>query len=209
MIVFRHLNDDDLKHVVDLELSKVRERLEERGLKLELTDEAKEFLIKKGSNPDFGARPLRRAIENFIEDPLAEELLKGEFEGKDTITVEVKKVGDKKQLVFDGSVSESAEPAVGAMPAARKARLAGINPGGNERCELACISKAAACCDKRRPFYLNISVGSAAMIVEGVPPKWLEATSTALCDLLALPANWDSYALRRSTFRASSLQSIS
>ena len=86
VIVFRHLTIDDLKQVVDLELGKVRERLGERGLKLKLTDEAKKFLIKKGSNTDFGARPLRRAIENFVEDPLSEELLKGEFQGKDTIT---------------------------------------------------------------------------------------------------------------------------
>jgi ATP-dependent Clp protease ATP-binding subunit ClpC len=114
VIVFRHLNLEDLKEVVDLELSKVRNRLEDRGLKLVLTDEAKKFLIKKGSNTDFGARPLRRAIENFVEDPLSEELLKGEFQGKDTIMVEVKKVGDIKQLVFEGVVGEGTEPAVGA-----------------------------------------------------------------------------------------------
>jgi ATP-dependent Clp protease ATP-binding subunit ClpC len=77
-----------------------------------LTDEAKKFLIKKGSNTDFGARPLRRAIENYVEDPMSEELLKGEFQGKDTIMVEVKKVGEQKQLVFEGTVSEGAEPAV-------------------------------------------------------------------------------------------------
>jgi ATP-dependent Clp protease ATP-binding subunit ClpC len=91
-----------MKSVVDLELSKVRARLEEKGITLELTDEAKEFLVKKGSNTDFGARPLRRAIESFIEDPLAEELLKGEFAGKSVVKIEVKKVGDKKQLVFNG-----------------------------------------------------------------------------------------------------------
>ncbi|HVX60813.1 MAG TPA: NDP-hexose 4-ketoreductase, partial [Pirellulales bacterium] len=94
--------------------------------KLVLTDEAKKFLIKKGSNTDFGARPLRRAIENFVEDPLSEELLKGEFQGKDMITVDVKKVGDVKQLVFDGSVSESAEPAVGAGAGGSEGA-----PGGN------------------------------------------------------------------------------
>ena len=105
-IVFRHLTVDDLKHVIDMELSKVRDRLSERGLKLELSDEAKAFIIKKGSNTDFGARPLRRAIENTIEDPLAEELLKGEFQGKDLIEVDVKEVGGKKQLVFEGKVSE-------------------------------------------------------------------------------------------------------
>jgi ATP-dependent Clp protease ATP-binding subunit ClpC len=112
IIVFRHLDIDDLKQVIDLELSKVRERLEERGLKLVLSDEAKKFLIKKGSNTDFGARPLRRAIENFVEDPLGEELLKGEFQGKDTILVEVKKVGEQRQLTFEGTNSQSESAAV-------------------------------------------------------------------------------------------------
>ena len=81
VIVFRHLTQDDLGDVIEMELRKVRDRLGERGLKLVLTPEAKTFLIKKGSNLDFGARPLRRAIENFVEDPLSEELLKGEFQG--------------------------------------------------------------------------------------------------------------------------------
>jgi ATP-dependent Clp protease ATP-binding subunit ClpC len=111
IIVFRHLNDEDMKQVVDLELAKVRDRLKEKGLALELSDEAKEFLVKKGSNTDYGARPLRRAIETFVEDPLAEELLKGEFAGKDIVRVEVKMVGDKKQLVFEGlSGKEQPEP---------------------------------------------------------------------------------------------------
>jgi ATP-dependent Clp protease ATP-binding subunit ClpC len=111
IIVFRHLNDEDMKQVIDLELGKVRKRLAEKGLNIELTDEAKEFLIKKGSNTDFGARPLRRAIETFVEDPLAEELLKGEFAGKDLVKIEVKKVGDKKQLVFEGrSTKDAAAP---------------------------------------------------------------------------------------------------
>ena len=110
IIVFRHLTVDDLKEVVDLELSKIRGRLVQRGLTLELSDEAKELLIKKGSNTDYGARPLRRSIESFIEDPLAEELLKGQFSGKDTIRVEVKKVGGKKQLEFEGLVIKPAEP---------------------------------------------------------------------------------------------------
>ena len=110
VIVFHHLTVEDLKQVIDIELSKVRERLAERGLKLELTDEAKKFLIKKGSDTDFGARPLRRALENFIEDPVSEELLKGEFVGKDTIQVECVEVAGKKQLKFLGLVT--AEPVV-------------------------------------------------------------------------------------------------
>jgi ATP-dependent Clp protease ATP-binding subunit ClpC len=115
VIVFHHLTVDDLKKVIDIELAKVRERLGERGLKLELTDEAKKFLIKKGSDTDFGARPLRRALENFIEDPVSEELLKGEFAGKDAIQVDCVEVAGKRQLVFKGLVT--AEPSV-AGPAA-------------------------------------------------------------------------------------------
>jgi ATP-dependent Clp protease ATP-binding subunit ClpC len=117
VIVFRHLTNEDLKRVIDLELSKVRERLLERGLKLDLTDEAKEFIIKKGSNTDFGARPLRRAVENYIEDPLSEELLKGEFQGKDTILVTAIRDDENKlrRLDFKGAVSE--KPAESAEPA--------------------------------------------------------------------------------------------
>jgi ATP-dependent Clp protease ATP-binding subunit ClpC len=86
-IIFRHLTKEDLKSVIDYELAKVRERLLERGLAIELTDEAKEFLVRKGSNLDYGARPLRRALEQRIEDPLSEELLRGAFEGSDTIVI--------------------------------------------------------------------------------------------------------------------------
>jgi ATP-dependent Clp protease ATP-binding subunit ClpC len=106
VIVFRHLTQDDLANVVEMELGKIRKRLEEQSLKLVLTDDAKKFLVKKGSNLDFGARPLRRALESFIEDPLSEELLKGEFQGKDTITVRVKEVAGKKQLDFIGTLGE-------------------------------------------------------------------------------------------------------
>lgn len=107
VIVFQHLTKDNLKLVIDLELLKVRQRLSERGLRLELTDAAKEFIIKKGSNTDFGARPLRRAVENYIEDPLAEELLKGEFQGKDLIEVDAIRddEGKLRRLDFKGSTT--------------------------------------------------------------------------------------------------------
>jgi len=117
VIVFRHLTKDDLKKIVDIELSKVRERLSERGLKLVLTDETKEFLIAKGSDLDYGARPLRRSIEGYVEDPLSEELLRGAFEGKSVITVRVKEVGDQKQLVFDASSEEGELAGVGSADA--------------------------------------------------------------------------------------------
>ena len=118
MIIFRHLTTEDLKDVIDLELGKVRERLSDRGFSLTLTDETKSFLIKKGSNLDYGARPLRRAIENYIEDPLSEELLKGEFEGKNHIVVDAVKDDEGKIRRLDFSsefIDQSDEEPVGAV----------------------------------------------------------------------------------------------
>jgi ATP-dependent Clp protease ATP-binding subunit ClpC len=100
IIVFRGLTDEDLKRIIDIELIKVSKRLAEKGLKLNMTEEAKEFLIKKGSNKEYGARPLRRAIEQNLEDPMAEDLLRGVFSGKDTINVVVQGEGDEAKLVF-------------------------------------------------------------------------------------------------------------
>jgi len=104
VIIFRHLNNEDLKKVIDYELAKVRERLRERGFEIELTDDAKDFIIKQGSNLDYGARPLRRAIEQRIEDPLSEELLRGGFEGKNTILIDAIKdeSGKVTRLDFKG-----------------------------------------------------------------------------------------------------------
>ncbi|HZK82019.1 MAG TPA: ATP-dependent Clp protease ATP-binding subunit, partial [Humisphaera sp.] len=81
VVVFRPLNRGNLEHVVEMELKKVTKRLTEHGLKIDITTEAKEFLIDKGTSPDFGARPLRRAIEQHVEDPLSEEILRGNFKG--------------------------------------------------------------------------------------------------------------------------------
>jgi ATP-dependent Clp protease ATP-binding subunit ClpC len=114
-IIFRHLEKKDLKLVIDLELSKIRERLVERGYELSLTNDAKEFLIKKGTNLDYGARPLRRALENYVEDPLSEELLRDSFAGKNKILVEVvrNEEGKMKHLKFEGVVAPvEDEPAV-------------------------------------------------------------------------------------------------
>src|SRR5213078_5195202 len=91
-----------LEKIVELELNKVTKRLVDHGLKIELTNEAKEFLIEKGTNNDFGARPLRRAIEQHVEDPLSEEILRGNFKGKDMIKITVKQEeGAEKHLYFE------------------------------------------------------------------------------------------------------------
>ncbi|MCL4534287.1 MAG: AAA family ATPase, partial [Bacteroidetes bacterium] len=88
-MVFRALGQAQIRQIVDLMLSRVRAQLTEHQIALEVTDEAKDFLAEKGYDPTFGARPLRRVIQNLIEDPLAEMLLKGDFQQGDTVVASV------------------------------------------------------------------------------------------------------------------------
>ncbi len=87
-VVFRALTRGDIHQIVDLELDLVRERLSEHEVELEMTPEAMDLLAEKGYDPDYGARPLRRAIQDLVEDPLAEKLLAGEFSAGDLIIIE-------------------------------------------------------------------------------------------------------------------------
>lgn len=87
IIVFRQLNRKDVSRILTLELQKVRGRLKAQGTKLELSRAARDLLIEKGYDAALGARPLRRAIERFIEDPLAEEILRGRIEKGQTVYV--------------------------------------------------------------------------------------------------------------------------
>jgi ATP-dependent Clp protease ATP-binding subunit ClpC len=107
-IVFKPLTRDDLTTIVDYELNKVFKRLTEHGLKLELTPATKEFLIDKGYNPEFGARPLRRAIEHYIEDPLSEAVLSGKFKDKNLVKIDVQ---DEEHLKFEGEEVKEPEKA--------------------------------------------------------------------------------------------------
>ena len=77
VVVFRSFTKPDLIQILNLEVTKVLERLRKKNLKLELDDKAKDLLVEKGYDPQYGARPMRRAVERFFEDPLAEEILKG------------------------------------------------------------------------------------------------------------------------------------
>ena len=86
-IVFRQLTKDDVVRILDVEMEKVRARLAAKAIELHMTDSAREFLISKGYDPAFGARPLRRAIERYLEDPLAEEILRGNIHPAETVEV--------------------------------------------------------------------------------------------------------------------------
>jgi len=104
VIVFRALTREDLQIIVDYELAKVLARVLEQGLRLELTKDAKEFLIDKGYDAEFGARPLRRAIERYVEDPLSEDILRGKFKGKNLLKVTLA----EDHLAFEGVQAEDA-----------------------------------------------------------------------------------------------------
>jgi ATP-dependent Clp protease ATP-binding subunit ClpC len=98
VIVFRSFTKPDLIQILTLEVDKVIERLRHKNIQLSLDDPAKEFLVEKGYDPQYGARPMRRAVERFLEDPLAEEILRGSLQpGGEPILV----TSDKEKLVFN------------------------------------------------------------------------------------------------------------
>jgi ATP-dependent Clp protease ATP-binding subunit ClpC len=96
IIVFHSLNKPDLLKIVDLEVDKVKRRLKLKEIEIALDDPAHEFVINKGFDPTYGARPMRRAVEKYLEDPLAEELLKGAVKAGDIVEVTV----DGEKLAF-------------------------------------------------------------------------------------------------------------
>jgi ATP-dependent Clp protease ATP-binding subunit ClpC len=102
IIIFHSLTEEHLKQVVDLLVKDVHKRLAVHKISLELTDAAKSWLVKQGYDPMYGARPLRRAIQRYIENPLSKRILSGEFKENDTIVVD--SVDD--ELVFTRSESK-------------------------------------------------------------------------------------------------------
>lgn len=107
-IVFHVLERDDLIQIVDLEVSTFLKRLSDKGITLALDQSAKEFIIEQGYDPNYGARPMRRAVEKLLEDPLAEMLLRGQV--VDGQTVDVSHAEDAKELTFvPGEINGSDE----------------------------------------------------------------------------------------------------
>ncbi|MDX6587795.1 MAG: ATP-dependent Clp protease ATP-binding subunit ClpC, partial [Solirubrobacterales bacterium] len=99
VIVFHKLAREEIKEIVDLLIARVRTQVAEHDLQLELTEEAKELLAERGWDPSMGARPLRRAIQRYIEDPLADEVLRaGELATGTTVLVERDEAGDEDDL---------------------------------------------------------------------------------------------------------------
>ena len=124
VIVFHELSKAEVTQIVDLMITRVRTQLESQGLGLELTPESKLYLADRGYDPTLGARPLRRAIQRLVEDPLSERLLYKEFRAGQVIIVDVEDDPDstkgEKRIVFravEGATPPPAEP-VGSGPTA-------------------------------------------------------------------------------------------
>ena len=104
-VIFRPLNREDVLLIVDIILKEISERLRDKGFSFRLTDSAREFLADKGFDPAFGARPLKRAAQKYLEDPLAEEILKGTFENMKNILVD-KRDDDNLKFLRDQESGE-------------------------------------------------------------------------------------------------------
>ena len=96
VIVFRSLVKKDLMLILDLEIGKILDRLKGKNINLKIDKKAREFLLEKGHDPEYGARPMRRAVERYLEDPLAEEILRGHVHDGDPIQVSA----NKEELTF-------------------------------------------------------------------------------------------------------------
>jgi ATP-dependent Clp protease ATP-binding subunit ClpB len=105
VIEFHPLSKEQLAEIVELQLVRIRDRLAARGIEIELTDAAKEHLADAGWDPNYGARPLKRALQRLVENPLALRLLEGEFEEGETVRVDV----ENGELTF--AKAPAAEPA--------------------------------------------------------------------------------------------------
>jgi ATP-dependent Clp protease ATP-binding subunit ClpC len=101
IIIFHTLTLDHMEKIVDLQMKEIRERLGERGISVELTEAARKWLAREGYDPAFGARPLRRALQRYVESPLSKRILRGEFEVGDHVLADIGPTeGEEKGLVF-------------------------------------------------------------------------------------------------------------
>ncbi|MEQ9825201.1 MAG: ATP-dependent Clp protease ATP-binding subunit [Puniceicoccaceae bacterium] len=106
IVIFRSLERESISKIVSLELKVVSDRLHQRDIKLDITEAAREFLVDKGWDEKYGARPLRRAVERYVEDALAESILSGDIKAGEPIMVELAESGDCLTFRQDHTVSE-------------------------------------------------------------------------------------------------------
>jgi len=105
IVIFQNLKLDDIKRIVEIQLRSIGARLAERGIQLELSDAAKEYLANRGYDPVYGARPLKRTIQKEIIDPLAVRILNGDFVPGDTVLADVQ----SGEIIFGKKKPQRAE----------------------------------------------------------------------------------------------------
>jgi ATP-dependent Clp protease ATP-binding subunit ClpC len=119
VIVFHELTKDEVTEIIDLMIKRVRTSLESQGLGLELTQTAKYYVVEKGYDPTMGARPLRRALQRLVEDPLSEKILCKEFRAGETIIVDIEPDAEAGQPVIVLRSIEGLQPPPVEMAGAR------------------------------------------------------------------------------------------
>jgi ATP-dependent Clp protease ATP-binding subunit ClpC len=133
VIVFHKLAKDEVKEIVDLMINRVRVQVAEHELQLDLTEESKDLLVDKGWDPSMGARPLRRAIQRYIEDPLADEVLRqGPMAPGSTVLVERDASGDEEDKPLKLSIVAPKKPAKKAKPEPEKVGVGAKKDEGGE-----------------------------------------------------------------------------
>jgi ATP-dependent Clp protease ATP-binding subunit ClpC len=125
VIVFHKLAKDEIKEIVDLLMKRVRESLAERELSLNLSEDATDLLVEKGWDPAMGARPLRRAIQRYVEDPLADEVLAKTAEPGSTVEIDKAPDGDESEVKITI-----------VKPKERKREAVGVGAKGGDKPEL-------------------------------------------------------------------------
>ena len=144
VIIFNQLEKEAILKILDVNLMKLHKRIEPQGFKLELTEAAKDFLCDKGYDPDYGARPLGRAIQKFLEDPIAEEMLKAEIgegdvikadfkTGDDELTIQVIKKKEKKKTKEEKPSMYEETEEVAEEVAEETEQLDEVSPPGMEK----------------------------------------------------------------------------
>ena len=138
LITFSSLSEEDIFKIIDISMRGVHRRIEDLGYQLELSEEAKRFVAKRGFDPEFGARPLNRAIQKYLEDPIAEEMLSGRLKEGDTLIAD--KDADNEKLVLSKKVTKKSSSKASSKPS--KAAKSSDDANGSEGTEEAEDSSA-------------------------------------------------------------------
>jgi ATP-dependent Clp protease ATP-binding subunit ClpC len=122
VVIFNALNKEHIHQIIDLELARLYKRITDLGYQIKLNDDAKDFLADKGYDSNFGARPLKRAIQKYVEDMLAEEIIKAQLAVGDSIELSLDKEANSLKAAITKSTAPAPTPAPEQTPAPVKAR---------------------------------------------------------------------------------------